>query len=354
MAQFTVNRAAVRPVQELQVPRQVGRPLRRRHQQGGRAQAHDRGGRAPRGRRPVVRAASRPGRTKYEAITLERGVTHDTEFETWANKVWNFGSGLGAEVSLKDFRKDVIIEVYNEAGPARALVQGLPGAGSRSTRRCPTSTRTRTPSRSRHQARERRVRSATTRCPSPASRSSPSRKASPDRESAGRRDARPLGGSGTALRSTERSLALAAAAGAPTPVDELARLPLGRRDALLLGLRAAHAGPRSTRRRRARRAASARSSVSTRASCCAARRPRRLRLRSRSTARRPLALAGQLRRGRGFGRGRARGRPSACCSSAASRTRAIPTARRSTPCPPSARGARPARWPTPIRSPRCS
>jgi phage tail-like protein len=57
-----------------------------------------------------------PGRSKYEPITLERGVTHDTEFEKWANKIWNFGSGLGAEVSLKDFRKDLIIEVYNEAG----------------------------------------------------------------------------------------------------------------------------------------------------------------------------------------------------------------------------------------------
>ncbi|WP_068402963.1 phage tail protein [Kribbia dieselivorans] len=57
-----------------------------------------------------------PGRTKYEAITLERGVTHDIEFEGWANKVWNFGSGLGAEVSLKDFRKDLIVELYNEAG----------------------------------------------------------------------------------------------------------------------------------------------------------------------------------------------------------------------------------------------
>jgi phage tail-like protein len=57
-----------------------------------------------------------PGRTEYEAITLDRGVTHDTEFEKWANKVWNFGSGLGAEVSLKDFRKDITIEVYNEAG----------------------------------------------------------------------------------------------------------------------------------------------------------------------------------------------------------------------------------------------
>lgn len=57
-----------------------------------------------------------PGQTKYEALTLERGVTHDVEFEKWANKVWNFGSGLGAEVSLADFRKDLIIEFYNEAG----------------------------------------------------------------------------------------------------------------------------------------------------------------------------------------------------------------------------------------------
>lgn len=57
-----------------------------------------------------------PGRTEYEAITLERGVTHDIEFEKWANKVWQVGAGLGAEVSLKDFRKDLIIEIYNEAG----------------------------------------------------------------------------------------------------------------------------------------------------------------------------------------------------------------------------------------------
>jgi phage tail-like protein len=57
-----------------------------------------------------------PGRTEYEAITLERGGTHDTAFEKWANKIWNFGAGLGVEVSLRDFRKDITIEVYNEAG----------------------------------------------------------------------------------------------------------------------------------------------------------------------------------------------------------------------------------------------
>ena len=56
-----------------------------------------------------------PGRTTYEPITLERGVTHDLEFEQWANKVWNYGAG-GAEVSLKDFRKEVTLELLNEAG----------------------------------------------------------------------------------------------------------------------------------------------------------------------------------------------------------------------------------------------
>jgi phage tail-like protein len=57
-----------------------------------------------------------PGRTEYEAITLERGVTHDPDFEQWCNKVWNYGAGLGKEVSLKDFRKEIQIEIFNEAG----------------------------------------------------------------------------------------------------------------------------------------------------------------------------------------------------------------------------------------------
>jgi phage tail-like protein len=57
-----------------------------------------------------------PGRTMFEGITLERGVTHDVEFEQWANKIWNFGSVLGSEVSLADFRKDVILDFFNEAG----------------------------------------------------------------------------------------------------------------------------------------------------------------------------------------------------------------------------------------------
>ncbi len=52
---------------------------------------------------------------EFDAITLDRGVTHDVEFERWANKVWRVNGGQ-AEVSLQDFRKDIRIEMYNEAG----------------------------------------------------------------------------------------------------------------------------------------------------------------------------------------------------------------------------------------------
>lgn len=52
-----------------------------------------------------------PGMTKYEPITLEAGVTHDTTFEEWANKVNNFSGD--AAMSLKEFRKDIVIDVFN-------------------------------------------------------------------------------------------------------------------------------------------------------------------------------------------------------------------------------------------------
>jgi phage tail-like protein len=55
-----------------------------------------------------------PGKTKYDAITLEAGVTHDTVFEEWANKVNNFQGD--ASMSLATFRKDIAIEVYNPQG----------------------------------------------------------------------------------------------------------------------------------------------------------------------------------------------------------------------------------------------
>jgi phage tail-like protein len=59
-----------------------------------------------------------PGQTTFEAIVLERGVTHAPAFEQWANKVWDFSNAVGGgdEASLADFRKDVVIDIFNEAG----------------------------------------------------------------------------------------------------------------------------------------------------------------------------------------------------------------------------------------------
>jgi phage tail-like protein len=59
-------------------------------------------------------ARNSPGRTEYDAITLSRGVTHDAEFEAWANLVGRHGGQ--PEMSLAHFRKDVVLELLNEAG----------------------------------------------------------------------------------------------------------------------------------------------------------------------------------------------------------------------------------------------
>lgn len=55
-----------------------------------------------------------PGKTKYDPITLTAGVTHDTAFEDWANLINNYQGD--AAMSLKNFRKDIVIDVFNEAG----------------------------------------------------------------------------------------------------------------------------------------------------------------------------------------------------------------------------------------------
>jgi phage tail-like protein len=57
-----------------------------------------------------------PGTTRYVPIIIKRPRSLDKSFEQWANKTFNFGSGLGAEVSLQDFRKDVIIDLYDDTG----------------------------------------------------------------------------------------------------------------------------------------------------------------------------------------------------------------------------------------------
>jgi phage tail-like protein len=54
-----------------------------------------------------------PGLTSHAAVTFERGVTHDLAFEAWANKV---ASLAAPGISLPDFRKDLTIHVFNEAG----------------------------------------------------------------------------------------------------------------------------------------------------------------------------------------------------------------------------------------------
>lgn len=54
------------------------------------------------------------GRTTYDGLTLERGVTHDREFEGWANKVHPFSGDAGMD--LVDYKKDLTLEVMNEKG----------------------------------------------------------------------------------------------------------------------------------------------------------------------------------------------------------------------------------------------
>lgn len=55
-----------------------------------------------------------PGKTRYEPITLEAGITFDRTFEAWANAVNNYQGE--AVMSLKNFRKDITIDVFNLQG----------------------------------------------------------------------------------------------------------------------------------------------------------------------------------------------------------------------------------------------
>lgn len=55
-----------------------------------------------------------PGKTSYDAITMEKGLTHDLAFEEWANRVNNFQGD--AAMSLASYRKEVVIDVHNEQG----------------------------------------------------------------------------------------------------------------------------------------------------------------------------------------------------------------------------------------------
>lgn len=55
-----------------------------------------------------------PGRTTYDGLTLERGITHDADFEKWANKVHPYAGDAGMD--LVNYKKDLMLEVMNEKG----------------------------------------------------------------------------------------------------------------------------------------------------------------------------------------------------------------------------------------------
>jgi phage tail-like protein len=57
-----------------------------------------------------------PGRSKYEAVTLQRGVTHDAEFEQWASTAWKLASARTRRPAYEGLCKDITIEVYDKVG----------------------------------------------------------------------------------------------------------------------------------------------------------------------------------------------------------------------------------------------
>lgn len=57
-----------------------------------------------------------PAGTKFEAVTLERGITHDKEFANWANSVNAVQTGSEEQALPQDSRKDIIVEMLNEEG----------------------------------------------------------------------------------------------------------------------------------------------------------------------------------------------------------------------------------------------
>jgi phage tail-like protein len=73
------------------------------------------GGAQFRGATPNLISIKLPGRTKWESITLERGVTRDSAFHNWANSV-SKGAASSAQVPPLNFRKDIYLEIFNEAG----------------------------------------------------------------------------------------------------------------------------------------------------------------------------------------------------------------------------------------------
>ena len=116
-----------------------------------------------------------PGRTEFEPITLERGVTHDTDFENWASKVWHVGA--------RTWRRS-LTQGFSQGHHHRFLQRGEVNwpsatrsiaAGSRSIKHCRTWTPTPTRSRSNTSSSKTKAGNATPASPSPRSRAFRSR-----------------------------------------------------------------------------------------------------------------------------------------------------------------------------------
>ena len=123
------QRTAPRPVQELQVPREVGRSVRRRRVEGLAAQAHHRSRQAPLGRRSVDVASSRPAAPSTTRSRSSAGSPTTRTSSSGPTRSGTSASGAGGEVSLADFRKDIIIELLNEAGQVVLVLRRLPLLG---------------------------------------------------------------------------------------------------------------------------------------------------------------------------------------------------------------------------------
>ncbi|NNC99112.1 MAG: phage tail protein [Gammaproteobacteria bacterium] len=69
----------------------------------------------------------RPAPQAYEAITLERGITHDPTFEQWANRAWSYSQGAKnpqhdqdrPAPSFNNFKQDFKLELLDQAGHAK-------------------------------------------------------------------------------------------------------------------------------------------------------------------------------------------------------------------------------------------
>ena len=114
MAQFTVDTHRFEPVQAIHISYEVdGRYVADICQSQSPQSAQPRLSFTAKGESRVPFRHS-PGNTAYEPIILERGVTHDTASEDWATLVHNLQGD--AAMSLKNFRKDVVVELLNGAG----------------------------------------------------------------------------------------------------------------------------------------------------------------------------------------------------------------------------------------------